>query len=194
MFDRQTLWALMLLSLRNPREGATAVLATPLPTQALWLVLVLCAILSTILTWILAALIAMQQPEALSLLSSPVASAAFQFGSSVVFVFAIQYVGALFGGRGVFAESLQITAWLHIILVAFSGAQLVLFPIFSSATVLLQVLAVIAMLYLITGFIQAVHGFRSGGKVFGGIIGCLFGLGVLLSILFPGSFTPDALP
>ena len=189
------LWELVMLSIRSPREGGEALLAQSLPRGTLWSVLALCAIVSTLLSWVSAFLTGVADAFAISFMERPVQGAIVQFIFGAILAGSIHSIGRTFGGRGAFDESLQVVAWLNVIMVALQVAQLVAYPIFPLFAVFLTFAGVALFFYLLTGFVQAVHGFASAGSVFVMIVLSLFAVLMVLSVILTSfGIAPLAMP
>ncbi|THD83028.1 YIP1 family protein [Aliigemmobacter aestuarii] len=171
------------LSLRDPRAGGEALLRTGIPAQTGWTVLVLTAVLSTVVTHALY----LVWPEFGTGMGAfhlpPIALAVLQLVSGVVTVVLVHVVGRMFGGRGELAGAVLIVAWMQVILMALQIAQAVLYLVLPPFGQILGLVSMMLLFWLMTGFIAALHGFRSLGMVFAGMIAAAIGLVLVLSAL-----------
>lgn len=177
------------LTLRDPREGASTILSfAPHPT-VIWQMLLLIVIVSIILGEIAAALIlgsgrgVAETPLSLS----PFSAVFVHGGALVLVVVAIHWVGRVLGGTGSFQESLLLMTWMQFIFVVLQVAQTIALLVIPIVAELIGIGALLMFFWLLTNFIAVVHGFRSLGMVFVGMIlsaiGIVLGLSILLAVL-----------
>lgn len=184
----------------QPQDTARWILSLNLPRRLALLALALVAVLTTFfalgmqqLAKIMAggdpALANLPADPMASLMASPFAFAALQFGGMILGAVMIHRVGRLFGGHGTWDQTLPLVAWLQIVMMVLQLAQVLLvlaLPILALPVILF---AVFSVFFLTAHFTAALHGFASVGKVLGGIILTLvvvsFGLATLFLILSP---------
>jgi hypothetical protein len=172
------------LTLQKPREGARMVMNWPLAVGELWLVLALTAVVSALL----AELLVTQTPEGVDpvlamMMSSPIWFAAIQFGGLAILTTLIFWIGRKFGGRGSFAGALALIGWLQSILVVVQVAQIVALFVLPPFALVISLISLVLFLWLLTSFIAELHGFKSLGWTFAGMIGAFFGMTVTLSVI-----------
>lgn len=194
MFKFSDVPNLILESIRDPQEGATRVLSFAPPREALWLLLALVAVLSTLMSQVAFVLSGASADASMgTLMGTPVGMAALQALFIVGTVYLVYWVGRACGGQGSFEETLLLVVWLQVIFVAVQLAQLVLAIIAPFLTLLVLVASVGLFFYLLTYFVLVLHRFQSAGMVFAGIVisgfGTLFVLGLAMSILGIGPET-----
>lgn len=170
-------------SVTNPRECAEEVLAMGIPREALWPVLILMVVLSSILSQFANALLASASGIVLEgLFANPLITGAIQLVVLVVMVFAIYLIGRAFGGSGSFDETLLLVGWLQFIMVCLQLLQAAAVLVLPPLAALLNVAGLILFLWLLTNFVAVLHGFKSLGHVFLLILGSMFVIAFVLSL------------
>lgn len=179
------LQALVGLTFRNPEAAARALIAANWPITARWMALVLAVSVSAVLAWISAQMFPLPEGEAalLSLTSQPMAMAGMQLVAVVLAAALMAGVGRMFGGQGRFEDALLLTVWIEAVLLIVQLVQVLLAVIMPALSGILGMLAVALFLWLTVQFTKALHGFRSGPKVFLGLIATAFIAGFALSVL-----------
>lgn len=171
-------------TVQDPRAGARAIMAMGLPMGARWLALAFAAIGSTLLTVVAVRLSPMgSEPAVAEVLSRPIPLAVMQAVVLVVAINLIHWIGRSGGGRGSFADALVLMVWLQVILMLLQVAQLLLELVFPPAAEVLGLVGLALFLWLLTNFVAELHGFKSLGRVFAGIIGTVFGLSFALALV-----------
>jgi len=172
-------------TVQDPRAGARALMAMGVPMQARWLAMVFAVVGSTLLTVLAVRLSSIaSDPQVAEMLSRPIPLAIMQGVVLIITINLIHWVGRMAGGQGRFGDALLLMAWLQVILMILQVIQIVLELVFPPAAQALGLVGLALFLWLLTNFVAELHGFRSLGLVFGGIIGTVlavsFGLAVLL--------------
>lgn len=180
-----SLVAMAVRTVRNPREGATEVLSLGVPREALWPALALVVTLSILLAKTTAFIVAGDAGAAMPL--GPLAMGFTQLLLLVLMVFAIFWIGRSFGGTGSFEEAILLVAWLQFIMICLQVVQtfaLVFLPVVAG---LIGIAGLALFLWLLTNFVAVLHGFTSLGQVFVMIIvsafGIAFGLSIILTLI-----------
>jgi len=107
-------------------------------------------------------------------------------GHAVAFLLltgAIYAMGRAVGGQGSFADSLTILVWFQLVLLC---VQLVLLLVQLLVPPLVNVTSIVAMVlffWLLTGFVAELHGFKSLGMTFLGIIAAMVILALALTVV-----------
>jgi len=162
------------LSLKRPGEGARQVIALRLPPAVGWLGLGLTAVLSTLLVHLS---FAMQPADVQSFfaaaIASPLRTALLQAGFMVVAVAAVTSIGRWCGGHGSFDGALILVVWLQFLLLGLQAVQLVAYAVAPLLADLIGLATVALFFWLLTNFIAELHGFRSLGLVFVGVLATL---------------------
>lgn len=186
--------ALTRLTLQEPRQAAKALLGEGVPMRARTAGLLLVAVLSALFASLqVGSHLADLDPFSRFMLASPFRAAVFQWMFLALTVILTHRVGRAFGGHGSFADALLVVVWLQLPLLALQVLQL-------AATLIVPPLAGIIglggfalFLWLMTAFVAELHGFRSRGRVFLGLVltglctGFVLGIAAVL-ILGPEAF------
>jgi hypothetical protein len=174
--------ALMRLTLTDPAGGARQVLALDLPRDVLWQGFALVTVLSVLAT----ELTAMVAPGAgglfVVLRQSPIMSGLLQAGFLFAMVHATHRIGAAFGGRGSFDDSLALVVWLQVMLLVLQLLQIVAIVVLPPVAPLVGLAALAWFFWVLTAFVRVLHGFSSGIKVFLGILLAFVAVAVALSL------------
>ena len=183
----EALLSLVRLSVSSPREGMRTLLNLNLDRRvlwpAMWMVVALSSVLYNLAIWI-------APPAAganLILPTSPFLLAALTGGVLVLSVFALHYIGRMFGGVGNFSGSLLTVVWTQVLMLMAQLVQLVLLFVAPMIGNLFGLGVGIMAIWLFVNFVAELHGFRSLGLVLAGIIGAsigvIFGLSLLLALV-----------
>jgi hypothetical protein len=192
----QNLLAMVWRSITNPREGAEEVLSLGVPRSALWTLLLLVVVLSSILGQITTFLLAgISGAELSGLFAMPIATGVIQFVVLVGTVYAIHFIGRSFGGTGTLDEALLLIAWLQFVMVCIQVVQSLFMVIAPPIGSVIGIVALALFMWLLTNFVAVIHGFRSLGQVFTMILLSLFGIAFILSIILTiFGLTPPGAP
>ncbi len=170
-------------TLTAPRQGLARVRSWGLGRVNTWVLAIIVVVASVFLQTFL---VSFQTPSAgvpIMLPSSPFILALVFWGSLVFMVFGAHYIGRMFGGQGHFGDSLTAIVWLQVVVTILQFGQLVMLMISPGFAGLAGIALFIYMVYLLVTFVAEVHGFKSVGMVFLGLIGAIAGISVGLSIL-----------
>jgi len=178
MSSTQHLRDLARLSVTDPERGGSAVLALNPPMPARWMALAAAILLGVVVAYLLP-LVAGHTDE----VPSPFSVAAVQGAANLLAVVLLAAVGRVFGGRGRPEDALLLVAWLQALMVVAQAVQLVVLLVLPGLAGLVTGLAVGLFFWLLTGFVQALHGFRSRLAVLGGVLGTLFGAAFVVSLV-----------
>lgn len=178
-FSRAELLSMVREALGDPRASARRVLALGLSRQARRIAMALVGILPVIAIYLIGVLSGV--PAAA--LPPPIPMAIIQIVVIFISAVAVRYVGAQFGGRGSFEDALLLMVWLQAILILLLPVQVVVMFLLPPLAGLFTYAVVGLFLWLMTGFVAELHGFRSLGRVFGGILACFIGLSLVLAAL-----------
>jgi hypothetical protein len=144
--------------------------------------LALTAVLATLLTALMQAFIGPVDDAAMQgLFNRPFILALSQFGLMILGAALMWRVGQMFGGKGNFAQSLSLVAWLEVVLILLQLAQVVVLLALPVLSLPIGLVSVFAFFYLLTHFTAALNGFTSLIKTFFAI------LGTALAVLFLAS-------
>jgi len=164
------------LSIADPEKGGREILALNPPLPARWLALAAAVVLGVVVAYMLP-LMAGQTEGVLP----PFAAVGMQAGVNILAIFLMTHVGRMFGGQGRLEDALLLVAWLQALMIAVQGVQLVVLLILPPLAGLVTILAVALFFWLLTGFVQAMHGFPSRPMVLLGVLASLFVAAFVLS-------------
>lgn len=178
---------LMRDTLRDPRGSARIVMRLNLPVEARWLGLVLMAVGSALLTHLgMALTMPAGDMGSTILLPSPMATAVSQLAVLVLTAVFATVIGRWAGGQGRFPDALLLVVWLQAVLLAVQVVQMVLLLLLPPLGAILGYAAVALFFWLLTAFVAELHGFRSMGLTFLGVILAVLGAAFVLALfLFP---------
>lgn len=176
-----------------PDVAASRLVTFKIPTNILWGALFLIAILNAIVISVSLHIFPPLNPEAMFLrqvFQTPVFLAVFLAGGLVVTVLSLYWAGHALGGKARFDELLIVFSWLQY--VQFAGQITILLCAFISPQIadLLNLVAGFWGLYVLIGFIAAVHQFSSSLRAVGVMalsVGAMaFGLFILILLFGAG--------
>lgn len=184
----EALQALLRDTLRDPRSAARQILLMGVPLQARWMALVLMAVGSALLTHIgMAMMMSADEMGAAFAMPSPVATAMTQLMVLVLSAALATTVGRWRGGTGRFADALLLIVWLQFVLLALQVLQMVLLLLLPPLGMFVGYASVGIFFWLLTCFVAELHGFRSLGLTFLGVILTVIGAAFLMALLIlPG--------
>jgi len=169
-------------TLVNPAGAARYVMDLGLSAGQGLMALALTAVLATLLTALMQAFIGPVDDAAMQgLFNRPFILALSQFGLMILGAALMWRVGQMFGGKGSFAQSLSLVAWLEVVLILLQLAQVVVLLALPVLSLPIGLVSVFAFFYLLTHFTAALNGFTSLIKTFFAI------LGTALAVLFLAS-------
>lgn len=186
------LFGMALQTVPEPRKVARDVFAYPAPRRALWLMLALLLVSMTFLAVISSILFPVDPAEMGALLgddqmapafTSPMVTGMVQATTAVVSVWAIFWIGRGAGGTGTFDQALLTVIWLHFVLFLLQLGILTLGLFAPGLALLLTLMSFVMTFWLLSHFVAEMHGFRSAGSVFAGIMMVLLVLAVVMSVL-----------
>lgn len=189
--------ALARLTLADPPQATRVLLAEDVPMRARTAGLMLVAVVSAVLASLQISLNpADLDPFSAFMLASPFRAAIMQWGFLALSVVLIHRVGRAFGGTGSFADALLIVVWLQCLTLVLQLLQLVASVIAPPLSGVIGLAGFVLFLWLMTHFIAGLHGFRSRGLVFLGMVvtaaaaGLVIGIALIL-LVGPEALMPD---
>lgn len=185
--------ALAQLTLQEPRQAAQALLAEGVPMRARTAGLLLVAVLSALFASLqVGPGLAELDPLSRFMLASPFRAAVFQWLFLALSVVLIHRVGRAFGGRGSFPDALLIVVWLQLPMLALQVLQLAATLVAPPLAGIIGLGGFALFLWLMTAFVAELHGFRSRGRVFLGLMLTGLGTGLILGIAAVLILGPEA--
>jgi hypothetical protein len=188
---------LTMLTLRDPRQATRVLLAEGVPMRARTAGLLLVAVVSAVLASLQLRLNPQElDPFSAFMQASPFRAAVVQWGFLALSVFLITRVGRAFGGTGSSPDALLIVVWLQCLTLVLQVLQLVATVVAPPLAGIIGLGGFALFLWLMTHFIAELHGFRSRGLVFLGMVmtaiaaGLVIGM-VLILLVGPEALMPD---
>ena len=181
----QTLKVLVRDTLKDPHGTARYLLAgTPTVSQAFELAVAVSA-LNVILTSLLSAFFPGPPNPLLDGLSqNPIFFAIMHLMLMMITSILVFIIGRMFGGKGDFAESLYLLAWVQGIMFLIQLAALPVVLVLPGLAVLVNLGVFVYFVYLTVVFIAELHGFQSLWQVFIGAVATSFAVSFgILTIL-----------
>lgn len=184
--------ALVRLTLTQPRAAAQAVMRVPLPMSGRWSALLLMAALSALLMQVLGAMLPPTiGPDGQELRPvGPLVWAGMVTVGMMITAGLAYSVGRWRGGKGEFADALILVAWLQFLQLLLVAVQILLMFVLPMLAPVVEIGGVLLFLWLLVNFVAEMHGFRSLGMVFLGVIltfvGAVFALSILMMSLGVG--------
>lgn len=184
--------ALVRLTLTQPRAAAAEVMRLPLPMSGRWTALLLMATLSALLMQVLGAMLPPAVgPDGQPLQPvGPIVWAGMVTVGMMITAGLAHSVGRWRGGKGEFPDALILVAWLQFLQLLLVAAQILLMFVLPMLAPIVEIAGVLLFLWLLVNFVAEMHGFRSLGMVFLGVIltfvVAVFGLSLVLMSLGVG--------
>lgn len=185
--------ALARLTLQEPRQAARALLAEGVPMRARTAGLLLVAVLSALFASLqVGPGLAELDPFSRFMLASPFRAAVFQWLFLALSVVLIHRVGRAFGGDGSLPDALLVVVWLQLPMLALQVLQLAATLVAPPLAGIIGLGGLALFLWLMTAFVAELHGFRSRGRVFLGLVLTALGTGLILGIAAVLILGPEA--
>jgi hypothetical protein len=167
----------------DPRAGARTILRARLGMDVRWLALALVVVLSVLLGQLTLQLMLGPSGMMGGVLSGPVASLMLQGGVLMFMVFTVHTVGRWMGGGGSFPDALLLMVVLQGIMVLIQVLQIAAMLLLPPLAGILGLIGFGVFLWVLTGFVAELHGFRSLLAVFGMILATAFGVAFLIAMM-----------
>ena len=185
--------ALAQLTLQDPRQATRMLIAEGVPIRARSAGLLLVAVVSALLASLQVGASPQQlDPFSAFMLASPFRTALFQWLFLALSVVLIHRVGRAFGGKGSFPDALLVVVWLQLLTLAIQVLQLAATLVAPPLAGIIGLGGFVLFLWLMTAFIAELHGFRSRGRVFLGLVLTGLGTGFVLGIAIVLILGPEA--
>lgn len=161
------------ITITNPRQAGAEVIALGLPSQALWIALML---VSVILSLLFSALVHSTElpPDEMGEIiraslgyRSPLLFAVINWVQAVVSVFVLHWTGRMFGGQGGMADMLAVMIWLQIVSLLLAVSLFVIGLVLPLVGVFLMLCAFFWGLWATVGLVDAANRFGNMFKAAG---------------------------
>ena len=176
-------------TLTDPRQGGRDVVALNLPTQGLWIALMLMAVILSLLVSGLFYISPIPDDELGMMIrsspafQSPLLFALINWGQSVVTVYVLHFVSRMVGGEGQVRDMLSVMIWLQVM-------TLVLAAVFSLVSLLIPPIGALCMLlaifwglWAVVAFVDAASDFDSMFKALGVCIAGFLAFSFIMTIV-----------
>lgn len=176
-------------TLTDPRQGGRDVVALNLPTQGLWIALMLMAVILSLLVSGLFYISPIPDDELGMMIrsspafQSPLLFALINWGQSVVTVYVLHFVSRMVGGEGKVRDMLSVMIWLQVM-------TLVLAAVFSLVSLLIPPIGALCMLlaifwglWAVVAFVDAASDFDSMFKALGVCIAGFLAFSFIMTIV-----------
>lgn len=175
-------------TLTDPRGAIQRLCALNLSRPVLWQALMLMVVVSVLAIEVSAMISppvgdgSAETQAILALLDRPAILVLAEGSALVLMVFAVHWVGRMFGGQGRFEQAILVVAWLQAIMLLAQVAQIVLVAVAPVLAGLVFIAVVGLYFWLLTMFVSEIHGFENPLAVLAGIIGTMIGAIIGLSV------------
>jgi len=170
--------SLVKFSLADPVAAGRALLALNPPMPVRWMLLAAAVSTSVLLLYLGPAVMG-----DLSALPPPLGFLGLQAVMNLVVIGLITRVGRAFGGQDDFAGALWLVGWMQWITVVFLIAQIVAILLVPVLNMPVAMLSVMMSIWVLVGYICALHGFRSRLAVLAMMILVFLSFSVFLSMV-----------
>lgn len=181
-------------TLFQPREAARLLIDMRLPSQWLWLALVLMAILNSIVYTLSVQINPPTDPSAALMppvFQAPILFAVLLFGALALTVIALYFVGQGLGGAAEMTDILVLLTWLQVLRLFVQFGVLVLALGAPALSAIAVIVSAVWGVYILIGFVDAAHRFdnrfKAAGVIVLSFVAMAIGLSTLLSLV--GIFT-----
>lgn len=181
-------------TLFQPREAARLLIDMRLPSQWLWLALVLMAILNSIVYTLSVQINPPTDPSAALMppvFQAPILFAVLLFGALALTVIALYFVGQGLGGAAEMTDILVLLTWLQVLRLFVQFGVLVLALGAPALAAIAVIVSAVWGVYILIGFVDAAHRFdnrfKAAGVIVLSFVAMAIGLSTLLSLV--GIFT-----
>lgn len=188
---RQYFLALIKEAAQDPRRSATRILSLPLRPVELIQALILVSSLAVIGVYAVAYISLVRTGEGMAL-PMPFGLFGLQISAMLVLAGAMALIGRVFGGTGTFEGALRVMVWLQGLMVVLQVIQLLLLIVLPFLAGLASIGAFFLVGWMAVGMVAGLHGFRSLGLTFLGMMGGLVLVSFALVAVL-GSILPSAL-
>ena len=167
----------------DPRDAARSIMGSDIPMNARWLALALVVVLSVIFGQISVTL--MLQPSGVmgAVLAGPSVAILVQAAVLLMMAIAATQVGRMFGGEGTFPDAMLLVACLQGVMVLVQVFQIAALMLLPPIAGIVGLFGFGVFLWVLTGFVAELHGFRSLLNVFGMVLVTAFSIAFLLAML-----------
>jgi hypothetical protein len=189
----QRFMALLRTTVTDPRQAGTDVIGLGLPTQGLWIGLMLIAVVLSLMVSALlhgAGLPSDEMGEMLRMspaYHAPLLFALLNWVQAVVSVFVLHRVGRMLGGEGALEDMLAVMIWLQVVSVVLGASLFVTALLLPMVAGLLLLVAFFWGLWVTIGLVDAAgrhnNMFKAAGTCFLAVMAVSFAMTVLSTVI-----------
>ncbi|MEM7734078.1 MAG: Yip1 family protein [Pseudomonadota bacterium] len=168
-----TFKSIFVTTLKDPRQGGRDVIGLGLPTQGLWIALMLMAVVLSLLVSGLFQISPIPDDELGQIIrnspafTSPIVFALINWGQSVVTVYVLHWVSRMVGGQGELRDMLSVMIWLQVMTLILAVSFTLVSLLIPEIGALGMLLAFFWGLWAIVAFVDAASDFDSMFKALG---------------------------
>ncbi|MEO0783416.1 MAG: Yip1 family protein [Pseudomonadota bacterium] len=184
-----TVKALFRTTLTDPRQGGRDVIALNLPTQGLWIALMLMAVILSLLVSGLFYVSPIPDDDLGQMIrsspafQSPLLFALINWGQSVVTVYVLHFVSRMVGGEGEVRDMLSVMIWLQVMTLVLAVTFSLVSLVIPAIGALCMLLAFFWGLWAIVAFVDAASDFDSMFRALGVCIAGFLAFSFLMTIV-----------
>ena len=184
-----TVKALFRTTLTDPRQGGRDVIALNLPTQGLWIALMLMAVILSLLVSGLFYVPPIPDDDLGQMIrsspafQSPLLFALINWGQSVVTVYVLHFVSRMVGGEGEVRDMLSVMIWLQVMTLVLAVTFSLVSLVIPAIGALCMLLAFFWGLWAIVAFVDAASDFDSMFRALGVCIAGFLAFSFLMTIV-----------
>lgn len=180
--------SLLRITLTDPRQAGRAVIGLELPLRALWVALMLMAVLLSLMVsalFLTAPLPPGAMGEAIRLspaYHSPLIFALINWGQAVISVFVLHWIGQALGGQGRLGDILAVMIWLQVVSLVLAAGLFVVGLVLPALGGFMTLAALGWVLWAAVALIDAANRFDNLARAAGVCVAALaaFTLGMML--------------
>lgn len=183
-----TTWSdLFARSLRDPADAAETVLAVPVERAHLYMGVLLCACIGTLLNWsfvtyLLPAFVP-DLPDGAIQPAPPMVNVLISAGGLILFANIVTWVGRAMGGQGELHDMLSLVVWQQIVLLALQAAGYLLMAALPLVSTIYLLIVLFIYVRMVVQFIRVGHRLESSGAAFAVLFVAIVGIVLALSVL-----------
>jgi hypothetical protein len=178
------IFKMVLSTLKDPREGASNILAFAPTRQMLWFSMIVVVIISILMSEIANYMLPVVPDNTIIVVMDiPLLAAGILMFMMVVMIYCTHYIGQACGGNGRLDESFSVVIWLQSIMISLQLLQLLIIPFFPNLAVVFGLFGGVVFFWLYINFVTVLHGFNSLGKVTVGVIFSIVGVFFVFSLV-----------
>ncbi|MFQ3354514.1 MAG: hypothetical protein ACI8Y9_000245 [Paracoccaceae bacterium] len=178
------IFKMVLSTLKDPREGASNILAFAPTRQMLWFSMIVVVIISILMSEIANYMLPVVPDNTIIVVMDiPLLAAGILMFIMVVMIYCTHYIGQACGGNGRLDESFSVVIWLQSIMISLQLLQLLIIPFFPNLAVVFGLFGGVVFFWLYINFVTVLHGFNSLGKVTVGVIFSIVGVFFVFSLV-----------